>query len=179
MKTIKTTISVLLVTLLFSFTAIAQDNPLAGVSIEYPNYAKNVAIAKEYVAALNEGNAKKASDLLHDKAIIKGLGGGNESLSKQDHFKYYNQSLTASFLKTTNEVYLPLKTENNEQVGNYEWVFIWGNVNSTIKKTKKYAETPFHVVATIAEGKITSLDFYYDNMAFLEINGYTLAPIKE
>lgn len=181
MINLKKIISLLVFVICFSFTSIAQENLLDGpvATIDYPNYAKNIEIVKQYVQALNNGNAKKANAMFHDQAIILGLSRGNDTLNKQGHLQYYNRIFTVNTLKVTNERYLPLKTENNNQAGNYEWVFTWSDIESTLKGTKKSAKTRFHGVATIADGKITSLTHYYDTSEFIEMSGYKVVPIKD
>jgi hypothetical protein len=176
MKTIKTTFCAFLMLFAISFTAQSQEK---GVTLDFDNYQANIELLQAYTAALKEGNAKKLNSFFTDEAMIIGLGGTNDTISKKDHLARYEAAFKENSYNITGDVYLSVETDENATVTPGEYGFGWGTVTNTNKKTKKAASSTYHVVALIVEGKMAFLAHYYDTMPFALRDGATLSPPKK
>lgn len=176
MKTIKTTFYALVMLCTISFTAQAQDK---GVTLDFDNYQANLELLQGYTTAMKEGNAKKLNSFFADDALVIGLGGTNDTISKKDHLERYTQNFKENDLDITSDIYLSLETNENAAVTPGQYGFGWGTVTSTNKKTKKSATSQYHVVALIVDGKMAFLMHYYDTMPFALRDGATLSPPKK
>lgn len=176
MKTIKTTLFACITLVLISFSAHSQDK---GVTLEFKNYDANMALLQNYVAAMNEGNAKKLNSFFADDAIIVGLSGINDTISKKQHLDRYTANFKENDLMISRDIYLSVKTDENAAVTPGEYCFSWGNVSSTNKATKKSANSDYHVVAMVVNGKFTFFMHYYDTMPFALRDGSTLVAPKK
>lgn len=176
MKTIKTTLYTFFMLCFITFTAQSQEK---GVTIEFENYNSNMEILSGYVDAIVASDAKEVSSYLSDNALIIGLGGSTDTISKKEHLQRYTEDFKKVSYQVENPVYLSVKTDENAVVGAGEFAFAWGKVTGTIKENKKKAETGYHLVAAIVDGKIAALYHYYDSVPFLIRNGYTITPPKE
>ncbi|WP_432410526.1 nuclear transport factor 2 family protein [Rasiella sp. SM2506] len=175
MKTFKTTIYTFLMLLAISFTAQSQDK---GVTLDFDNYQANVELLQGYTAAMKAGDAKKLNSFFADDALIIGLGGTNDTISKQDHLERYTQTFKENTFSFSGDVYLSVETDENVAVTPGQYGFSWGVVTNTNKKTKKTATAQYHVVALLVDGKMAFLSHYYDTMPFALRDGATLIPSK-
>ncbi len=175
MKTFKTTLLAIIFITTISFTAQSQDK---GVSLDFENYQANIELLQGYTAAMKEGNAKKLNSYFTDDAMIIGLGGTNDTISKKDHLERYMQMFKENSFSIARDIYLAVETDENAAVTPGQYGFAWGTVTNTNKKTKKAASSTYHVVALIVEGKMAFLAHYYDTMPFALRDGSTLSPPK-
>jgi len=173
MRALKTTI--LLASLaLASFVSNAQKST---VTMEFDNAATANEIVQKYVKALQIGDVATMSAQLAENAMVYGLGGGLDSLNVAQHTEYFTNSTTTYKHNITQDLYLPVKVENNWNEG--EWVLAWGTNTVTNKKTGKSTTIPYHVVNLIQDGKIIMSRHFYDVLNILESQGFTITPPSE
>lgn len=174
MKTLKTILCLLVCTFCLSVTA--QDK---GVTLDFDTYDSNMALLKEYVTHMNAGDAAKLNALFNDDAMIVGLNGTSDTISKKQHLDNYTANFKENTLTISEDVYLSVKTDENAAVAPGEYGFSWGTVKSTNKATKKTAMASYHVVALINGGKLSFLGHYYDTMPFALRDGAMLTASKK
>jgi len=179
MKTLKTSIYLIVCTLCISFTTQAQEKTEKGVTLDFENYDANLALLKEYVTYMNAGDAAKLNALFNDDAIIVGLNGTTDTISKKQHLDSYMANFKENKFTVTEDIYLSVKTNASAAVAPGEYGFSWGNVASTNKATKKTAMASYHVVALVNNGKLSFLGHYYDTMPFALRDGATLTMPKK
>lgn len=175
MKTIKTTFYAFLILFTVSFAALSQDK---GVTLDFDNYQANIELLQAYTAAMKEGNAKKLNSFFADEAMIIGLNGTNDTISKKGHLERYEQSFKENSFSITRDIYLSVETDENAAVTPGQYGFAWGTVTSTNKKSKKSATSTFHVVVLLIDGKMAYMAHYYDTMPFALRDGATLSMPK-
>jgi hypothetical protein len=176
MKTIKTTICLLVCTLCLSLTADAQDN---SISVDFDGYDANIEIIKEYTNTMNSGDATKLSSFFTDDAMIIGLGGISDTINKKQHLEMYTANFAQNTYDVNEGVNLSIRIGEGAQVPPGDYGFSWGTVSSTSKSTKKTAMTSYHVVTAINDGKIAMMWFFYDTMPFVLRDGATIMPPKK
>jgi hypothetical protein len=176
MKTVKTTICLLVCMLCLSLTTYAQDKP---VSVDFDSYDANIEIIKEYTKTMNSGDAVKLSSFLTDDVIIFGLGGISDSINKKQHLEMYTAQFAQNTYDVNENTNLSLRIGEGAQVPPGEYGFSWGTVSSTSKSTKRTAMTSYHVVTAIDEGKISMMWFFYDTLPFVLRDGATITPPKK
>ena len=174
MKISKKIIVLALLILGISFSANAQEQK---VTLEFKNSEIAEKLIRTYTEALQKGDLITMNAQLHEKAMIYGLGGGMDSLNVQQHKDYYTNSTNQFTHKITNDLYLPVKVENNWNEG--EWLLSWGTNTITEKKSGKDIAIPYHIVARIENGKIVFLRYFYDMLNIATSQGFTLTPPKK
>ena len=174
MKISKKIIALALLMLGISFIANAQEPK---VTLEFKNSEVAEKLLRTYTEALQKGDVSNMNAQLHEKAMIYGLGGGLDSLTVEQHKEYYTNSTNQYTHKITNDLYLPVKVENNWNEG--EWILSWGTNTVTDKKTGKEIVIPYHTVSRIDNGKIVFLRYFYDMLNIATSQGFTLTPPKE
>jgi len=147
------------------------------VTLEFENALSASEIAQNYVQNLKDGNLSDMDKLLHQDAMIYGLGGGLDSLNVAQHKEYYSTALAAYKYKVERDLYLPVKVTNNWNEG--EWVLTWGTNYITDKQTGKLSTVPYHIAFLVAEGKITGIFYYYDSLNVIKSLGYSVTPPAE
>lgn len=173
MKTLKMTI-LLASTVLASLISNAQETT---VTLEFDNAATAIEIVQKYVKALQIGDVAAMNAQLADNAMIYGLGGGLDSLNVAQHKEYYTNSTVTYKHSITQDLYLPVKVENNWNEG--EWVLAWGTNTITHKKTGKSTTIPYHTVNMVENGKIIMVRYFYDMLNVLESQDFALTPLAE
>ena len=173
MKLVKVTM--LLVALAFiSFECRAQD---PSVTLEFENASSATEIVQKYVQALQNGDVATMNAQLADNAMIYGLCGGLDSLNVSQHTEYFTNSTATYEHSITQDLYLPVKVENNWNEG--EWLLSWGTNTVTHKKTGQTTVVPYHTASLITDGKIIALRYFYDMLNILESQGFTITPPTE
>lgn len=173
MRTLKITMF-LASMMLTLFVSKAQE---IAVTLEFDNALTAQELVQNYIKALQNGDVATMSAQLADNAMVYGLGGGLDSLNVAQHTEYFKNSMAAYTHKTTQDLYLPVKVENNWNEG--EWVLVWGTNTSTNKKTGKAIPIPFHTVNLVQNGKIIMMRFFYDMLNIVESQGFTITPPAE
>lgn len=173
MKNVKMTM-LLATMLLTSFVSNAQEST---VTIEFDNATAATETVQKYVKALHNGDVATMSAQLADNAMVYGLGGGLDSLNVAQHTEYFTNSTASYKHNITQDLYLPVKVENNWNEG--EWVLAWGTNTITNKKTGKATVVPYHTANLVQNGKIISSRYFYDVLNILESQGYTITPPAE
>jgi len=148
-----------------------------GVTIEFDNAASASEAVKNYVMALQKGDVASMNAQLADKAMIYGLGGGQDSLTVAQHKDYYNTSTATYDHKISRELYLPVKVTNNWNEG--EWVLAWGLNTVTNKETGTTIPIAYHTASMVQDGKIVALRYYYDVLNVMTAQGYQLTAASE
>lgn len=161
--------------LCMTVTANAQEK---GVTLDFKNYEMNLDVLTEYVAALNASDAAKMNALFTENALIIGLGGTADTLSKKEHLVRYTENFKVNKISVNSAIYHTVKTDGNDIVVPGEYSFSWGTVTSMNKKTKKTASSSYHVSAAMKDGKIMMLWHYYDTMPYALRDGATLTMSK-
>lgn len=156
------------------FVSKAQE---IAVSLEFDNAATANEIVQQYVKALQNGDVATMSAQLADNAMVYGLGGGLDSLTVAQHTEYFTNSTTTYKHNITQDLYLPVKVENNWNEG--EWVLAWGTNTITNKQTGKSTTVPYHTVNLVQNGKIIMTRYFYDMLNILENQGFTITPPAE
>lgn len=174
MRTLKMTMLLTITLLLTPMVFNAQDSD---VVLEFDNAATANELVQNYVKALQNGDVATMSAQLADNAMVYGLGGGLDSLNVAQHTEYFTNSTTTYKHNITQDLYLPVKVENNWNEG--EWVLAWGTNTITNKKTGKSMTVPFHVVNLVQNGKIIMARHFYDMLNILESQGFTITPPSE
>jgi ketosteroid isomerase-like protein len=148
----------------------------AQVTLEFENASTALELAKTYTAALQSGDMGKMDSLLHKDIMVRGLGGGLDSMTKAQHKEYFTNSTNQYKHTLSNELYLPVKVTNSMNEG--ERVLSWGLNTITNKSTGKEVRVPYHTVCVIVDGKITRMNYWYDLMNIAVWQGYTITPPK-
>ncbi|MFC0605828.1 nuclear transport factor 2 family protein [Winogradskyella pulchriflava] len=174
MKISKKIIVLALLMLGISFNANAQEPE---VTLDFDNSKVAEKLLRSYTQALQKGDVSGMNAQLHEKAMIYGLGGGLDSLNVKQHKDYFTNSTNQYTHKIINDLYLPVKVENNWNEG--EWLLSWGTNTLTNKKSGKKIVVPYHSVSRIENGKIVYMRYFYDILNIAESQGYTLTPPKE
>lgn len=174
MKILKTTIFLALIMLGSNFIN-AQSKP--EVTLEFENAKVAETLIRNYTAALQVGDVDKMNAQLHDKATIYGLGGGLDSLTVKQHKEYFINSTNQYKHSISQDLYLPVKVENNWNEG--EWLLSWGTNTVTDKKSGKVMVVPYHTVSMVEDGKIVFIRYFYDMMNIMTSQGYSISPPKE
>jgi len=173
MKRVKMTVLVATMALA-SFVTNAQE---MAVTLEFDNAATANEILHKYIKALQNGDVATMSAQLAENAMVHGLGGGMDSLNVAQHTEYFKNSTTSFKHTITQDLYLPVKVENNWNEG--EWVLTWGTNTITEKKTGKNILVPYHTVSLVENGKIIFMRYFYDMLNILENQGFTITPPTE
>ncbi len=156
------------------FVSKAQEST---VTLEFDNATTASEIVQKYVKALQNGDVATMSAQLAKNAMVYGLGGGLDSLNVTQHTEYFTNSMATYSHKTTQDLYLPVKVENNWNEG--EWVLAWGTNTVTNKKTGKKIPIPYHTVNLVQNGKIIMMRYFYDMLNILEAQGFAITPPSE
>lgn len=173
MKTVKMT--VLAATMaLASFVCQAQE---IAVTLEFDNATTANEMVQKYIKALQNGDVATMSAQLADNAMVYGLGGGLDSLTVSQHTEYFKNSMATYKHAITQDLYLPVKVENNWNEG--EWVLAWGTNTVTNKETGENIFIPFHSVNLVQNGKIVMMRYFYDMLNIIENQGFTITPPTE
>tara|TARA_R110002050_G_scaffold56512_3_gene127137 strand:- start:100168 stop:100689 length:522 start_codon:yes stop_codon:yes gene_type:complete len=173
MKKVKIRMLLVVMTLSLSI-AMAQE---AAVTLEFDNSTNARDIVLKYIKALQEGDVSTMSAQLATNAMVYGLGGGLDSLNVAQHTDYYTNSTMNYTHSISQDLYLPVKVENNWNQG--EWVLTWGTNTLTNKKTGNTITIPYHTVNLLQDGKIIMMRYYYDMLNVLETEGFTvIAPAE-
>jgi hypothetical protein len=90
------------------------------VTLEFENAQRANELIKAYTRALEGGDISAMSATLDKKAMIYGLGGGLDSLNVSQHEEYYTESLDMYKHSISQDLYLPVKVEDNWNEG--EWL---------------------------------------------------------
>ena len=164
-----------LLTLLFTLTfSYAQSE--AEVTLDFKNAEVAETLIRNYTAALQSGDVNKMNAQLHKDAMIYGLGGGADSLNVKQHKDYFTNSTNQYTHAISEDLYLPVKVENNWNEG--EWLLAWGTNTVTNKKSGIKVEVPYHTVSLVENGKIIFIRYFYDMMNLMTSQGYTVTPPK-
>jgi hypothetical protein len=173
MKRLK--ITFLFVILMFGVTlSKAQE---ATVTLEFDNGKTATETLKKYVTALQNADVEGIAELMTKDAMVYGLGGGLDSLNATQHKAYWVNSLANYKHNISNDLYLPVKVENNWNEG--EWLLTWGVNKLKNNKTGIITPVPYHIASMIVDGKITTMRYYLDYKSFLTKQGYTVIPPSE
>lgn len=143
-------------------------------TLEFPNAAKALEVVQKYTKALQAGDVATMDAQLAPGAMVYGLGGGLDSLSKAQHKEYYTNSTSQYKHTLSGELYLPVKVTNNWNEG--EWVLSWGTNTIQDKKTGKTIPVPYHTAGRVVNGKIVFLRYWYDMLNILEAQGFEVRP---
>jgi ketosteroid isomerase-like protein len=144
------------------------------VTLEFDNAESAEQLVQNYVQGLQEGNVSKMNAQLADNAMIYGLGGGLDSLNVEQHTAYFTTSTTDYTHTLSQDLYLPVKVENNWNEG--EWLLSWGINSITNKETKNAFPVPYHTVSRIENGKIVEMRYFYDMLNVITNQGFTITP---
>ncbi len=169
MKFLKTTLFLVLVMLLLPFGIQAQEPT---VTLEFTNASSAVEIAQKYLKALQAGDLSTMDAQLASDAMVYGLGGGLDSLTKAQHKEYYTNSTNRYTHSISQELFLPVKVTNNWNEG--EWVLTWGTNTLKDKSSGKVIQVPFHTANLIANGKIVRMHYWYDLLNVRKNQGYEI-----
>ncbi|MEX0362692.1 MAG: hypothetical protein AB3N10_17085, partial [Allomuricauda sp.] len=113
MKTLKTTILSAITLLFFLTTTQAQSE----VTLDFHNADAALKLAQQYVQGWKDMDVSKLQKNLADKAMIYGLGAGNDSLNVAQHKGFLKESMKTYTYELTSELYLPVKVTNNWNEG--------------------------------------------------------------
>jgi ketosteroid isomerase-like protein len=171
MKTLKATLIIAFFMAWMPFTTQAQQGE---VTLEFTNAATALELVQNYTKALQAGDVAKMDGQLHRDVMVYGLGGALDSLTKAQHKEYYTTSTNQFKHKLSNELYLPVKVTNNWNEG--EWVLSWGVNTVTDKVTGKSIRIPYHTATKVVDGKIATMNYWYDMLNILTQQGYEVKP---
>jgi len=172
MKTIKIIVLAAILLLLTPSTTTAQES-----TMDFENSASITAIVKKYVAALQKGDVATMSSQLSKDVMIRGLGGGLDSLNFKQHKEYYKESTSNYVHSISRDLYLPVKVTDNWNEG--EWVLVWGTNTVTNKKSGVKIPVPYHIAIQVANGKISQMFYFYDMLNILSSEGWSITPPKK
>lgn len=167
----------MLLTITFLLTPIIFNAQEIEVTLEFDNAATANELVQNYIKALQAGDVDAMTAQLADNAMVHGLGGGLDSLNVAQHKEYFTNSMTDYKHNITQDLYLPVKVENNWNEG--EWVLAWGTNTVTNKKTGKIIVIPYHTANLVQNGKIIWVRYFYDMLNILETQGFTITPPAE
>ncbi|WP_339627641.1 nuclear transport factor 2 family protein [uncultured Maribacter sp.] len=165
----------LFVTLMFGVTLSMAQEPK--VSLDFDNGKTATETLKKYVTALQNADAEGVAALMTKDAMVYGLGGGLDSLNATQHKAYWVNSLTNYKHNISNDLYLPVKVENNWNEG--EWLLTWGVNTLENNKTGIVTPVPYHIASLVVDGKITTMRYYLDYISLLTKQGYSVTPPTE
>jgi ketosteroid isomerase-like protein len=143
-------------------------------TLEFDNAETSLQLVQNYVQALQEGDVDKMNAQLDEKVVILGLGGSLDSLTIADHKDYYTTSTSQNTHAISQDLYLPVKVENNWNEG--EWVLSWGTNTITNKESGNKFDIPYHIVSMVENGKIVYMRYFYDMLNVVSKQGYTITP---
>ncbi|WP_162419281.1 nuclear transport factor 2 family protein [Cyclobacterium roseum] len=169
MKTFKIVIAAAFLLILTTPLSMAQE-----ATLEFQNAAKAMEVVQTYTKALQAGDVATMNTQFATGAMIYGLGGGLDSLTVAQHKDYYTNSTNQFKHSLSQELYLPVKVSNNWNEG--EWILSWGTNTLTNKASGKIIEVPYHTAATVVNGKITFIRYWYDMLNVLETQGFKVTP---
>lgn len=173
MKRLK--ITFLFVILMFGVTlSKAQEST---VTLDFDNGKTATETLKKYVTALQNADVEGIAALMNKDAMVYGLGGGLDSLNTTQHKAYWVNSFANYKHNISNDLYLPVKVENNWNEG--EWLLTWGVNKLKNNKTGIITPVPYHIASLVVDGKITTMRYYLDYINLLTKQGYTLTPPTE
>ena len=171
MRTLKTTL--LSVSILFFSVTMVQAQ--SEVTLDFPNADGALQLAQQHVQGWKDMDLAKLEKNLSPKAMIYGLGAGNDSLTVAQHKDFLKASMDKYTYKVTSELYLPVKVTNNWNEG--EWVLCWGLNTITNKKTGKKSPVRYHTAILNENGKeIVAVYYYYDTGDVMATQGFTITP---
>lgn len=171
MKTLKTVV-LSAITLFFSVT-VAQAQ--GEVTLDFPNADAALQLAQQHVQGWKDMNISQLQKNLSAKAMIYGLGAGNDSLTVAQHKDFLKESMKTYTYEVTSELYLPVKVTNNWNEG--EWVLCWGLNTVTNRKTGKKSPVRYHTAILTENGKdIVAIYYYYDTGDIMKSQGFTITP---
>jgi hypothetical protein len=169
MKTFKLSALLAMLVMLTPILSMAQV-----VTLEFKNAATALEVAQNYSKALQAGDVTKMDAQLAPGAMVYGLNGALDSLTKAAHKEYYTTS-TGTYKHTlTNELFLPVKVTDNWNEG--EWVLGWGTNTITDKATGKTLAVPYHTASLIMNGKVVRMNYWYDRVNIMAMQGYQMIP---
>jgi hypothetical protein len=173
MKKLK--ITFLFVILMFGVTlSKAQEST---VTLDFDNGKTATETLKKYVTALQNADVEGIAALMNKDAMVYGLGGGLDSLNTTQHKAYWVNSLANYKHNISNDLYLPVKVENNWNEG--EWLLTWGVNSLKNNNTGIITPVPYHIASLVVDGKITTMRYYLDYINLLTKQGYTVIPPSE
>lgn len=174
MRTLQTAV-LSAITLFFSVTvAQAQDE----VTLDFPNAKGALQLAQQYVQGWKDMDVSKLEKNLSAKAMIYGLGAGNDSLTVAQHKDFLKESMKAYTYEVASELYLPVKVTNHWNEG--EWVLCWGLNTVTNRKTGKKSPVRYHTAILTENGnKIVGIYYYYDTGDIMKSQGFTIKAPSE
>ena len=170
MKRLKCTLLLVVITLTLCITNAQEPK----VSLEFDNGKTATETIKKYVTALQNADAEGITALMNKDAMVYGLGGGLDSLNTMKHKAYWINSLANYKHSISNDLYLPVKVENNWNEG--EWLLTWGVNTIENNNTGIVTPVPYHIASLIVDGKITTMRYYLDYIGLLTKQGYTVTP---
>lgn len=173
MKRLK--ITFLFVTLMFGVTLSKAQEP--NVSLDFDNGQTATKTLKKYVTALQNADVEGVAALMTKDAMVYGLGGGLDSLNTTQHKAYWVNSLANYKHNISNDLYLPVKVENNWNEG--EWLLTWGVNTLENNKTGIITPVPYHIAAVVVDDKIAAMHYYLDYISLLTKQGYTVIAPSE
>jgi ketosteroid isomerase-like protein len=171
MKNFKVAMALVFVAMLIPLFSNAQE---PATTLEFQNSAKALEVVQKYTKALQAGDVATMDAQLAPEAMVYGLGGGLDSLSKAQHKEYYTNSTNQYKHTLSGELYLPVKVTNNWNEG--EWVLSWGTNTIQDKKTGKTIPVPYHTAGRVENGKIVFLRYWYDMLNILEAQDFEVRP---
>ena len=170
MKRLKSTLFLVVITLTLCISNAQEPK----VSLKFDNGKTASETIKKYVTALQNADAEGITTLMNKDAMVYGLGGGLDSLNTTQHKAYWINSLANYKHSISNDLYLPVKVENNWNEG--EWLLTWGINSLKNKKTGIVTSVPYHIASLLVDGKITTMRYYLDYINLFTKQGYTITP---
>ncbi|WP_435623409.1 hypothetical protein [Flagellimonas sp.] len=171
MKTLKTVVLSAIALFCSVTVAQAQDE----VTLDFPNANAALQMAQYYVQGWKDMDLSKLQKNLAPKAMVYGLGAGNDSLNVAQHKQFLKESMQTYTYKITDELYLPVKVTNNWNEG--EWVLCWGINTVTNKKTGKESRVRYHTAVLTENGnEIMGVYYFYDTGDVMRSQGFTITP---
>ena len=134
---------------------------------------ESLAVAKRYIAAVENNNLKAMDSLLADNYM--GYGPSvDDSTNKTDalaNWQYNNEHLYAS-VKYTRQQSLAVTVKENEEVAAGNWVSNWAYVTITYRDGRGTANLWVNAAYRIEDGKIVHSRTFYDQADVLRQLGY-------
>jgi len=165
----------LFIALVFAVTIVMAQEPTATLDFDHGKTATEVL--QKYVTAIQNADAEGVATLMTEDAMVYGLVGGLDSLNTAQHKAYWVNSLDNFKHSISNDLYLPVKVENNWNEG--EWLQTWGINTLTNNRTGKTIPVPYHIASSIVGNKISTVHYYLDYANLLTKQGYKLTPHSE
>ena len=154
--------------------SVESDSQEPSSTLEFDNAETALQLIQNYVQALQQGDVDKMNAQLDENAVIIGLGGSLDSLNITQHNDYYTESTSLVTHTITEDLYLPIKVDNNWNEG--EWVLSWGTNTIANKETSKAFEVPYHIASRVENGKVNYMRYYYDMLNVIRNQGFTISP---